>query len=197
MTRARRTGTVHLVEDDPLVADYLASQLRSHGLEVQTYPTSERFQRDYRSRSPECLLLDLRLPGDDGLKLMRHLKDGGRRIPVVMMTGYGDTRTAVESMKLGAIEFLEKPFQVEEVLEAVEEALDKDEPRGRNEALLDTLSPREREVLDLVVQGLSSKEIAGRLSLSKKTVDVHRSNLLRKLEADTAVDLVRIYLSSR
>lgn len=197
---ARGRGTVHLVEDDASVVDYLGLVLKDQGLSIRRYPDAERFLEEYAPETPECLLLDVRLPGRSGLELIAELHSRGIDLPTVVMTAYGETRCAVEAMKLGALEFLEKPFSPERLLATVADSLRRDlEEDGRRAlrqeaaARFEQLSAREREVLELVVAGHSSKVIATMLSLSKKTVDTHRANILRKLGVDSLVELIRLY----
>ncbi len=197
---AHRRGTVHLVEDDPSIVDYLRLILEEQGLALRPYPDAERFLEQYAQVSPECLLLDVRLPGQSGLELIEELRSRGLSLPTVVMTAYADTRCAVEAMKLGALDFLEKPFSPEALVAAVAESLRRDlEEDGRRALMADAaarlarLTDREREVLELVVEGYPSKVIATRLSLSKKTVDTHRANILKKLEVDSLVELIRVF----
>jgi FixJ family two-component response regulator len=194
-------GKVYVVDDDPNLRRYLCELLALEGYSVQGFAGPIEFERAYSPAPPECLLLDMVFPSDDGLGLLRRLRLGGHCLPVVLLTGHGDVDRAVECMKLGALDFLQKPVERVLLLQVVERALQRRSPtdetgRLRSRALLERLTPRERDVLDLVASGLSSKEIALRLGLSKKTIDVHRAHMLRKLEARSVADLVRIYVSA-
>lgn len=196
--------TVYVVDDDPAVAGLIERVLAEHGLHTEVYADADSFLDSYRERAVECLLLDLRLPDASGHDLQRRLAERAEDLPVVMITGYGTASNAVEAMKLGAVDFLEKPFQADALVRSVEGALERARSiRHERVAASETrrklgrLTPREREVLDLVVDGLSSKEIAEQLGLSKKTVDLHRSHVMGKLEARSIVDLMTMVLTGR
>jgi two-component system, LuxR family, response regulator FixJ len=157
----------------------------------------------YDAAQPGCLVLDMMMPGMNGLELQRELLDRGIEIPVIVLTGYGDVPTAVRALKNGAVEFLEKPFNDDVLLEQIRLALMLDGRRRRERDVLDLvheriarLTPREYEILALVVDGLSSKEIAGRLTVSFKTVEAHRAKIMRKMEAESVAQLVRIVVSA-
>jgi two-component system, LuxR family, response regulator FixJ len=173
-------------------------------MRVETYGDAEAFLAGYSERPVECLLLDLKLPRLDGLDLQRRLAERAGGLPVVIITGYGSTATAVEAMKLGAVDYVEKPFDLDALVATVRTALAKDREakRGRSRrsevhALLARLTAREREVLDLVVAGHPSREIADVLGLAKKTIDLHRSHIMAKLRAESVVDLVTMVLIGR
>jgi FixJ family two-component response regulator len=198
------TPTVYVVEDDPALGSYLCDLLVSAGLNCVVHERGEAFLASYRPGSPECLLVDLRLPDIDGIELQRRLRERGATLPAVFMTGFGTTEDAVRAMKMGAFDFLEKPLQPQAVLDVVRAALEEDrksEERRRSLAGLrerfSRLTRREREVLDYVIQGLSSREIADRLVLSKKTVDLHRSHVMSKVGAGSIVNLVKMALLYR
>jgi two-component system, LuxR family, response regulator FixJ len=196
--------TVHVVEDDPAIAGFLTELLGGAGFDVEAFSSAEAFLEGYEPRSPQCLLVDLRLPDLDGLGLQARLHQRRMRLPVILMTGFATTSVAVQSMKLGALDFLEKPLRGDVVLGAVRAALDHDRRAARRSAELSELeqrfgrlTPREREVLEHVVAGLSSRDIAGRLGLSKKTVDLHRSHFMSKLGARSLVELVKMTVRLR
>ena len=196
--------TVFVVEDDPDVAKYLKTLLTSVGIAVEAFSTAGEFLQQYRPRAIECLLVDLRLPGLNGIELQRRLAVRRDGLPVIVMTGFATASTAVEAMKLGAVDYIEKPVNVEELLKTVRKALDCDreakaEQHSESEVrlLMARLTPREREVLALVVKGHPSKDIAEILGLAKKTVDLHRSHIMSKLEASSVVDVVTMALTGR
>lgn len=196
--------TVHIVDDDPGVSEVLERLLRSNGMQTVTYADVDSFLNGYQEHEVECVLLDYQMPNRTGLDLQRQLAQRERQLPVVMITGHGSTTTAVEAMKLGAVDFIEKPFQSEALMRSVEGALAKGRLAQKERAVasetqrrLSRLTPREREVLDHVVDGHSSKEIATMLGLSKKTVDLHRSHVMSKLEADSIVELMTMVLTGQ
>jgi FixJ family two-component response regulator len=209
MERARKPmeeprPTVHVVDDDPQVVRMLSAALGAAGMQVEVYADADAFLGAYREREIECLLLDLRLPGTDGLDLQRRLAERAGLLPVVMMTGYASARTAVEAMKLGAVDYIEKPFELQALVRTVQQALQRGreaklehQARSEVDGRLARLTAREQEILALIVKGYSSREIAAEIGLAKKTVDLHRSHILAKVGADSVVDLVRMVLTSR
>jgi RNA polymerase sigma factor (sigma-70 family) len=195
---------VFLVEDDRDVADYLEVLLAASGYDTQVFATGGEFLQRYAPRPPACALIDLRLPGINGIELLRRLRLRNDHLPVVMMTGYPSASTAVEAMKLGALDYVEKPIDPVALLKAVDGALEvarkQHERRVERETvagMMARLTPREREVLELVVAGHPSKDIAEQLGLSKKTVDLHRSHIMSKLQAQSVVDVVTMALTGR
>lgn len=189
--------TVFIVDDQPAIRCSLAELLTSVGLAVKTYATAQEFLADYQPDSPGCLVLDVRLPGLGGLDLQGQLLARGIRLPIIFVTGYGDVPMAVRAMKAGALEFLEKPINGQVFLDTVHRALQEDASHRRNHAqqarvtaLLQRLTPREREVLDLLVQGLPSKKVAAELDISTKTLDLHRAHILQKMEVQTVPQLI-------
>jgi FixJ family two-component response regulator len=193
------TELVHVVDDDAEVRDSLSRLLRSVGMQVACYPSVAEFARAARPEVCSCLLLDVRLQGASGLDLQDQLNRDGAPLPVIFMTGYGDIPMTVRAMKGGAVDFLSKPFREQDLLDALRNALARDRTRrerGSAHAALEgryqTLSPRERQVMGLAVRGLMNKQIAGEVGTSEITVKIHRGNAMRKMEAKTFADLVRM-----
>jgi FixJ family two-component response regulator len=190
---------VFIVEDDVSMRDALKNLLRSVGLRVETFSTAQEFLSSGRSNAPGCLVLDIRLPGLSGLDLQRQLVQANVQIPIIFMTAHGDVRMSVQAMKAGAVEFLTKPFRDQDLLDAIQQAIERDraartlraetaELRGR----YDSLTSRQREVMGLVVRGLLNKQIANKLGASEATVKLHRGNLMRNMRADSLADLIRM-----
>ncbi|RJP42527.1 MAG: DNA-binding response regulator [Phycisphaerales bacterium] len=178
--------------------------VRSVGMSVATFPSAQEFLNRYNAEQPGCLILDVRMPGMSGLELQRRLKDCGVDIPIIIITGHGDVPIAVRAMKDGAVEFLEKPFSKQILLEHVRDALRRDGERRSAaarqadvETRLARLSKREREVMELVVSGKVSKEVAAELGISKKTVDVHRTRVMHKMEVGSLPELVEMVVTLR
>ena len=196
------TTTVHVVDDDEAVRDSLRFLLELEGMAVRTYESATLFLNTDISASG-CVLTDFRMPGMDGLQLQDVLSTRGVLLPIVVMTGHGDVPMAVRAMKAGAVDFLEKPFEDTQLLDAVNRALDANRRSLQAEAShakavqqIALLTLREHEVLNLLVDGKSSKEIAKILGTSPRTIDVHRARVFQKLGADTLPDLVRLVLSA-
>lgn len=192
-------ATVHIVDDDASLRDALSSLFRSTGLDVRQYGSAQDFMEASPSDAPGCIVLDVRLPGVSGLEFQEHLAELGVRLPVVLMTGHGDIPMSVRAMKAGAVDFLPKPFRDQDMLDAVAAALARDKSRREGEGKADavraryeTLSPRERQVMALVTAGKMNKQAAGDLGLSEITVKIHRGAAMRKMEAKTLADLVRM-----
>jgi two-component system response regulator FixJ len=190
--------TIHVVDDDAGVRRALERLLRVAGFTPVTYATTSAFLDATDKLSPGCLLLDVRMPGMDGLRLQEKLNELGRSMPVIIMTGNGDVQTAVRAMKAGAVDFIEKPFDDEALLIALEAALAKtakiDRERASAEAVgrLAQLSTREREVLEALVAGHPNKVIAGDLGISARTVEVHRARMLQRLGTHRLADAIRL-----
>jgi two-component system, LuxR family, response regulator FixJ len=192
-------ATVFIVDDDPAVCRSVAAILGAHGLASRIFPSADRFLGEFDAAAPGCVLLDLRMPGITGEELLRTLRQGGVNIPVIIITGHGDVPTAVRAMKLGLVDFLQKPVDHSILIETVRLALRQDElrraaERVKNDAVarIERLTPRERELMGLLAAGQTSKEIAAALSVSVKTVDNHRAHLLSKLQASNVAELAAI-----
>lgn len=190
---------VFVVEDDPSVRRSTERLVRSAGLRVQTYASATEFLGGERPDVPSCLVLDIRLPDLNGLDLQQQLTRSGVHLPIIFMTGHGDIPMTVRAMKAGAVEFLTKPFRTRDLLAAIQSALDQDRAahRARNANLTlrqryESLTPREREVMRLIVTGLLNKQVAFELSTTERTVKFHRAHLMRKMEAGSLADLVRM-----
>ena len=197
-------ATVFVVEDDPNVRHSLRWLVESCGLRVQTHASAEDFLEAYSPEQSGCLLLDLRMPGMSGEDLQHSLTARQFSIPVIVVTGHGDVDSAVRAMKGGAVDFIEKPYEKAVLLDCIHRAMELDRATREQEAnLVDVearlalLTPREREVMDLVVVGMGNKQVAHRFGISVKTIEIHRSRLMKKLKAKTAVDLARIYLTAQ
>ena len=195
---------VHVVDDDPSLLKSLRWLLESVGLKVATFASAHDFLADFQLAQPGCVLLDVRMPGMSGLELHQDFKSRNISIPIIVFTGHGDVAMAVQSMKDGAFDFIEKPYNEQKLLDRINDAIEHDcrtrrELAERDEALsrVAQLTPREREVMDLIVEGLANKQMAVRLGISEKTVEVHRSRARSKLGADSVADLVKIAMRSR
>ncbi len=193
------TGTVFVVDDDQSVRTAIARLLRSASLEVELFGSAEEFLAHAPPEHPCCVVLDVRLPGVSGLDLQEELGHGRRELPIIFITGHGNVPITVRAMKAGAFDFLEKPFDDQALLDAVHWALERDQQYLKSRAemavvkrRLKRLTPREREVMELVVEGLLNKQIGGLLGASEKTIKVHRARVMRKMEAESVPDLVRM-----
>lgn len=196
------TSMVYIVDVDPALRDSLRCLLESVGLQALIFADTEAFLTAYQPDWPGCLLLDIRVPGRNDLDIQQHLYDLGIDVPVIIITGHGDVSMAVTAMKQGALDFIEKPFNDQLLLDCVHNALAEDQVRRRTRARrqellrrFDTLTPREQDVLRQVVDGLSNREIAEALSLSRKTVEVHRAKVMQKMQADTLSQLIRMAMA--
>jgi two-component system response regulator FixJ len=194
-------AVVHVVDDDVAVRQSLSFLLASDGLPVRLHESASAFLDTVREAPAGCILTDVRMPGIDGIAFLRHLKERGITLPVIVMTGHADVPLAVEAMKEGAIDFIEKPFDDDLLLAAIRSALkrqeqsaQKDAQWGEVRARLDSLSERERQVLEGLVAGKANKVIAYDLSISPRTVEIYRANVMTKMQAGSLSELVRMAL---
>jgi len=194
---------VFIVDDDAAVRRFLGGLIESVELRVEAYASAQDFLGAYEPGRPGCLVLDVRMPGMSGLELQRELVDRAIDLPVIVLTGHGNVQVAVHAMKAGAVDFIEKPFDNELLLDRIQKAVAGNvratsERAKRNEIAirLQQLTPRERQVLDLVVSGESNKGVARHLDISERTVEIHRANVMRKMRATSLADLVKLVASS-
>jgi len=194
-------STIHIVDDDPQVRESLDLLVGSVGLKARTYRSAEEFLEDYEDDSdlPKCLILDIRMPGMGGLRLQETLVAKGMKLPVIMITAFGDVSMAVRAMQAGAVDFIEKPFNRQTLLERIWDAINQDgrrqKERGQREKLhelLATLTDREREVMELMIDGETPKQTSSRFRIGIKTVLKHRARVLEKMHVDTSVELVHL-----
>jgi FixJ family two-component response regulator len=190
---------VIVVDDDPSIRNAIDRLLRSVGLRVELFESAKEFLQSDRPDAPSCIVLDVRLPGQSGLNLQRDLAAAHMHVPIIFITGHGDIPMSVRVMKAGAVEFLSKPFHDQDLLAAIEVALEKDRARRAEENLtaglrerLDTLTARERQVMHLIVAGRLNKQIAAELAISEMTTKIHRGQVFRKMQAVSLPDLVRM-----
>ena len=190
---------VFVIDDDESIREALHSLIRSVGLSVATFASAHEFLESNRPDVPACLILDVRMPGLSGLDLQRDLSEANIHIPIIFITGHGDIPMSVRAMKAGAVEFLTKPFRDQDLLDAIQQALDRDR-RARSQQAdsaglrnrFHSLTPRETEVFELVVKGLLNKQIALQLGTSEITIKLHRRQVMEKMQADSLADLVRM-----
>lgn len=191
--------TVFIVDDDAAVRDSLRMLIASVGHSVEVFSSGQEFLEAYGDDRPGCLVLDIRMPGMSGLDLQERLSERGSILPIIFITGHGDIPMAVEAMRGGAVDFLQKPFRDQELIDRINEALDKDradrDMLGQRKVIVDRmgqLTPREREVMSLVTSGRANKQIAHDLNLSQRTVEVHRARVMEKMRARSLAHLVRM-----
>jgi FixJ family two-component response regulator len=193
------TAVVFVIDDDPSMRAALEDLISSVGLQARLFASPQEFLQGPRSDAPGCLVLDVRLPGMSGLTFQKELERAGITLPVIFITGHGDIPMSVRAMKAGAVEFLTKPFHDQEMLDAIHAAIERDR-QSRRQALLVaelreryiTLTERERQIMTLVVVGRANKQIAAELNLSEMTVKVHRGQAMRKMQAESLPELVRM-----
>jgi RNA polymerase sigma factor (sigma-70 family) len=190
---------VIVIDDDPSLRKAIDRLLRSVGLRVELFESAQEFLQNTPPDAPSCIVLDVRLPGQSGLNLQRYLTAADIHIPIIFITAHGDIPMSVRAMKAGAVEFLTKPFHDQDLLDAIEAALERDRVRRADEKLVaelrerfDTLTARERQVMQLVVAGRLNKQIAAELGISEMTVKIHRSQVYHKMQAVSLPDLVRM-----
>jgi FixJ family two-component response regulator len=190
---------VFVIDDDAMIRDGFKSLIKSVGLQVETFASAHEFMVAKRPDAPACLVLDVRMPGVSGLDLQRKLSDAHIYIPIIFITGHGDIPMTVRAMKEGAVEFLTKPVRGQDLLDAVQKAVSRDRSLRKDRAALaeirtrfESLTPREKEVLKLVVAGLLNKQIADELGMSELTVKTHRAHVMEKTQAESLAHLVRM-----
>jgi len=190
---------VAIVDDDLSFREGVSSLIRAAGWKVETFASAEEFLARPRAEAPSCLLLDLQLPDLSGLDLQKRMAEGDLDVPIVFITGHGDIPASVQAMKAGAVEFLTKPFDKEQLFLAIAEAMERDRANRRRHADMDalraryeSLTRREQEVMQQVVSGLLNKQVASELDISEFTVKVHRGQVMRKMHANSLADLVRM-----
>ncbi len=192
-------AVIFVVDDDAGMRESLKNLIRSVALRVETFASAQEFLRSKRPDMPSCLVLDVRLQGVSGLDLQKRMGEAGMDIPIIFITGHGDIPMSVQAMKAGAVEFLSKPFRDQDLLDAIHHALERDRDAREKHAKIEelrsryrSLTPREREVMALVVTGLLNKQIAGDLGTSETTVKIHRHQVMEKMGAGSLAELVRM-----
>ena len=191
--------TVFIIDDDRGMRQAIQDLVESVGLRAESFATGEEFLKRKRTNDPSCLVLDVRLPQMSGLDFQRQLAEAGMQIPIIFVTAHGDVPMSVRALKSGAVEFLTKPFRDQDLLDAIQQALQRDRAERDRQAEIhdlqeryDTLTAREQQVMALVVSGMLNKQIASEIGASEATVKIHRGNVMRKMKAGSVVDLVRM-----
>jgi RNA polymerase sigma factor (sigma-70 family) len=202
-TAATSKSTVYIVDDDQAIRHAMELLMRSVGLDYEIFHSGDDFLSNHSNDRAGCLVLDIRMPGLGGLELQEKLNESGSTLPVIFITGHGDVPMAVEAMQKGAVDFIQKPFRDQELLDRIGEALKTDQERRsareeKTEVLIriEKLTNRERQVLDLVVTGKPNKVIAYELGVSQRTVEIHRARVMEKMQAKSLADLVRMHLAT-
>jgi len=197
----KQNATIYIIDDDPGMLKYLSDLVGTLNYKSKTYANASDFLSSYSDGGHGCLVLDLRLPGISGLELQQKLSENNIDLPVIMISGFGDVSTVVKAMKAGVLDFLEKPFKGQELLDLIQNAVNKNKSdrlknNSQNITLnrLNSLTKREKEVMELVVDGQLNKNIAKQLEISVKTVEVHRASVMSKMSVNSVADLVRMYL---
>ena len=197
--QASSTATVYVVDDDDSMRRALALLLNTVGYKTATFASPKEFLEKFKSDAAGCLVLDIRMPGMSGLELQQHLNRTGSMLPVIFITGHGDVPMAVQAMKEGAFEFVQKPFRDQDLLDRINHALEQDAHNRGTLARhadvvrrLESLTPRERQVMDMVVDGAANKVIAIDLNLSERTVEIHRAKVMEKMDAKSVAHLVKL-----
>jgi FixJ family two-component response regulator len=192
-------AVIAIVDDDPSVREGLSSLIRSAGLQVEAFASAQEFLARPGAEAPSCLVLDLQLPGLSGLDLQKRMAEVGLEIPIVFLTGHGNIPASVQAMKAGAVEFLTKPFDEQDLLQAIQEAIERDRRTRQQHAEMrelqnryESLTAREQEVMQQVVSGLLNKQVAAELNITEYTVKIHRGRVMRKMHAESLADLVRM-----
>ena len=201
-TEAPSEPLVHVVEDEPAILTLFRNMGRIRGFDIATYSTKTAFLQSFVVTRPGCVVLDLNLPDGTGIEILEKLAEQGCRMPVIFMSGMAKVSEAVAAFKLGSLDFVEKPFDLDVMIDTIESAIATDMEQRNSSACFEEISrrlarltPRENEVMELVVQGEPNKAIAARLGLSPKTVEVHRANVMRKSEANSVAELVRMHVT--
>jgi len=192
-------GVVFVIDDDPSMRESLKNLIRSVGLRAEAFGSADEFLGSKRLHGPGCLVLDVRMPGMSGLDLQKRMVEAGTDIPIIFLTGHADIPMSVQAMKAGAAEFLTKPVREQDLLDAIQQALERDRAAVAKRAevddlgdRLDSLTPRERDVMRHVIAGLLNKQIAGELDMSETTVKIHRHHVMEKMRAGSLAELVRM-----
>jgi len=203
MNDSPKNSTVYIVDDDQAIRHAMELLMRSVGLDYEIFHSGDEFLSGHSNERAGCLVLDIRMPGLGGLELQEKLNETGSTLPIIFITGHGDVPMAVEAMQKGAVDFIQKPFRDQELLDRIGEAIKADQERrsAREEQTavrgrIEKLTNREREVLDLVVTGKPNKVIAYELGVSQRTVEIHRARVMEKMEAKSLADLVRMHMAA-